>query len=92
MEDSANGPALEADIYGMRIVNLANIELCRPDGDKIVRMARQCARIADGSVLLPKDAEWLQTFLDECRAFPLGNNDDQVYRSAHFLNVLYYYL
>ena len=91
VEDSANGPALEADIYGMRIVNLANIELCRPDGDKIVRMARQCARIADGSVLLPKDAEWLKTFLDECRAFPHGKNDDQVDSMSQFLNWRYEY-
>lgn len=86
IEDSANGPALEAEIDRMRIVNFANVELCRPEGDKVVRMARQCARIADGSVLLPREATWLKTFLDECRAFPQGKHDDQVDSMSQFLN------
>jgi predicted phage terminase large subunit-like protein len=49
-----------------------------PDGDKIMRMNRQTARIEAGSVLLPERAPWLNDFRSELMAFPGGRHNDQV--------------
>jgi predicted phage terminase large subunit-like protein len=49
-----------------------------PDGDKIMRMAAQCASIEAGAVHLPIHACWLDEFKREILAFPTGKHDDQV--------------
>jgi len=49
-----------------------------PDGDKIMRMNRQTARIEAGSVLLPEDAPWLDGFRSEVMAVPAGRHNDQI--------------
>jgi predicted phage terminase large subunit-like protein len=49
-----------------------------PDGDKVMRMNAQTARIEAGSVLLPKQAPWLDEFRREALAFPGGRYSDQV--------------
>lgn len=43
-----------------------------PDGEKIMRMNAQTARIEAGSVLLPRRAGWLDEFRREILAFPAG--------------------
>ncbi len=58
----------------------------KPDGDKLVRMEAQTAKIEAGQVFLPKDAPWLGDFLDELLAFPKGRHDDQVDSVSQFLN------
>ena len=58
----------------------------RPDGDKLVRMEAQTAKIEAGQVLLPEDAPWLGDLLDELLAFPKGRHDDQVDSVSQFLN------
>ncbi len=57
----------------------------KPDGDKLVRMEAQTAKIEAGQVFLPKDAPWLGDFLDELLAFPKGRHDDQVDSVSQFL-------
>ncbi len=57
----------------------------KPDGDKMVRMEAQTAKIEAGQVFLPKDAPWLGIFLDELLAFPKGRHDDQVDSVSQFL-------
>ncbi len=57
-----------------------------PDGDKETRMEAQSARIEAGHVVLPKNAPWLDTFLNELLAFPYGRHDDQVDSVSQFLN------
>ncbi len=57
----------------------------KPDGDKLVRMEAQTAKIEAGQVFLPKDAPWLGIFLDELLAFPKGRHDDQVDSVSQFL-------
>lgn len=49
-----------------------------PEGDKIVRMSAQSAKIEGGAVYLPKKADWLGDFRAEILAFPHVQFDDQV--------------
>jgi predicted phage terminase large subunit-like protein len=58
----------------------------KPDRDKLVRMEAQCSRFEAGQVFLPREAVWLDTFLLELLAFPMGRHDDQVDSVSQFLN------
>jgi hypothetical protein len=49
-----------------------------PEGDKAMRMNAQTARIEAGSVLLPRQAAWLDEFRAEILPFPAGRYSDQV--------------
>jgi hypothetical protein len=49
-----------------------------PEGDKIMRMSAQSARIEAGSVLSPRQAPWLDEFQREVLAFPYCRYNDQV--------------
>jgi len=49
-----------------------------PEGDKVMRMNAQTARIEAGAVSLPRRAPWLEEFQREIMAFPNGRHDDQV--------------
>jgi len=57
-----------------------------PKGDKLTRMEAESARIEAGHVLLPRNAPWLDTYLNEILAFPNGRHDDQVDSTSQFLN------
>ena len=56
-----------------------------PKGDKNDRFAAQAARIEEGHVYLPWEAEWRADFLNEILAFPAGRHDDQVDSLSQFL-------
>ena len=49
----------------------------KPKGDKMERLISQIDLFEGGSVLLPKDAPWLEAFVAELLSFP-GRHDDQV--------------
>jgi predicted phage terminase large subunit-like protein len=49
-----------------------------PEGDKIMRMSAQTMHIEAGSVLLPRQAPWLEEVRHEVLAFPNGRYNDQV--------------
>ena len=49
-----------------------------PEGDKVMRMSTQTAKLESGSVFLPRRAAWLGEFQKEVMAFPRGQSDDQV--------------
>jgi predicted phage terminase large subunit-like protein len=57
----------------------------KPDGSKADRMVAQSAKIEGGHVHLPKQADWLDSFLLELLAFPHGRHDDQVDSVSQFL-------
>jgi hypothetical protein len=57
----------------------------KPEGSKVERMMAESAKIEAGHVHLPKEAEWLDTFLLELLAFPYGRHDDQVDSTSQFL-------
>jgi predicted phage terminase large subunit-like protein len=48
------------------------------DGDKVMRLRAQTAKIEGGFVLFPKQAHWLETYLLELVTFPNSKYDDQV--------------
>jgi predicted phage terminase large subunit-like protein len=56
----------------------------KPDGSKVERMVAQSAKIEAGHVHLPKQADWLDSFLLELLAFPHGRHDDQVDSVSQF--------
>jgi hypothetical protein len=55
------------------------------DGDKVMRLRGQTAKIAGGFVLFPKAAHWLDTYLLELVTFPNSKNDDQVDSTVYAL-------
>jgi predicted phage terminase large subunit-like protein len=57
----------------------------KPEGSKIDRMVAQSAVIEAGHVHLPKQADWLDSFLLELLAFPHGRYDEQVDSLSQFL-------
>src|SRR6202166_741753 len=54
-----------------------NVVDYKPKGDKAERLISQIDLFEGGSVLLPKDAPWLEEFVSELLSFP-GRHDDQV--------------
>jgi predicted phage terminase large subunit-like protein len=54
-----------------------NIVDYRPKGTKEERLISQIDLFVGGSILLPKDAPWLEAFVAELLSFP-GRHDDQV--------------
>jgi predicted phage terminase large subunit-like protein len=64
-------------------INAIKVE---PEGDKIMRMNQQTARIESGSILLPRRAAWLDEFRKELLAFPAGRYTDQVDAFSQALN------
>ena len=74
IENKGSGMSLIQDLKSDHIPAIA----VNPDGDKIMRMNRQTARIEAGSVWLPRHASWLDEFRRELLAFPAGRHSDQV--------------
>ncbi len=77
IEDKASGTgliqALRDDPEGFPVVAY------EPGGmDKETRMRVQSHHIEGGQVFLPKEAPWLEEFLNEVRRFPNGAHDDQM--------------
>jgi predicted phage terminase large subunit-like protein len=54
-----------------------NVVAIKPDRDKLSRLISQIDLFEGGSVLLPKEAPWLDEFVAELLSFP-GRHDDQV--------------
>ena len=76
VEDKASGTSL---IQELRADNFSIVEAAPTiDGDKIMRLHAQTAKIEGGFVLFPKEAHWLDTYLLELVTFPNSKNDDQV--------------
>jgi predicted phage terminase large subunit-like protein len=63
-------------IQALRQKNV-NVVDYKPKGDKQERLISQIDLFEGGSVLLPKDAPWLDEFVSELLSFP-GRHDDQV--------------
>jgi len=57
----------------------------KPEGSKEERMVAQSAKIEAGHVHLPRQADYLDSFLPELLAFPHGRHDDQVDSVSQFL-------
>ncbi|GEO26242.1 hypothetical protein AAC03nite_20270 [Alicyclobacillus acidoterrestris] len=84
IEDKANGPAviqmLNREISGLVAVN--------PNGGKVVRAQAIAGVVEAGNVYLPDPSKvsWINDFVEECAAFPNGQNDDQVDACTQAIN------
>lgn len=76
IEDKANGPAVISAL-GKRISGLVPVQV---EGSKEARARAVSPDVEAGNVYLPHPAlaPWVWGFIEECRAFPHGTNDDQV--------------
>ena len=74
IEDAGSGISLIQDLWAE---NISAVPVT-PQGDKVVRMSAQSAKIEAGRVYLEKDAPWLDELKSEILAFPYGTHDDQV--------------
>jgi predicted phage terminase large subunit-like protein len=76
VEDKASGTQL---IQELRAGHFSIVkETPAMEGDKIMRLHSQTAKIGGGFVLFPKEAHWLDTYLAELISFPNSKYDDQV--------------
>jgi predicted phage terminase large subunit-like protein len=58
----------------------------KPAGDKIMRLHAQTAMFENGFVHLPREASWLDSYVQELLVFPNGRYDDQVDSTAQALD------
>lgn len=76
IEDKASGSSL---IQELRAEHFSMVQAAPAmDGDKIMRLRSQTAKIDGGFALFPKRAPWLDVYLSELIGFPNAKNDDQV--------------
>lgn len=75
IEDKGSGKTL---IQDLRNESRLPVMSYRPDRDKVSRAHAVTPIAESGRVLLPLEAPWLDAFLDEVTAFPVGRYDDQV--------------
>jgi predicted phage terminase large subunit-like protein len=85
IENAGPGMALLQDLWRDLPRGMARPLGQKPEGSKVDRMVAQSAKIEAGQVHLPREAEWLDTFLHELLAFPNGRHDDQVDSVSQFL-------
>lgn len=85
IEDTVTGTALIQDLREDRSSHAFSIIAVRPEGDKVMRMSAQSAKIEGARVFLPERAAWLDEFRTELLAFPDGRHDDQVDSMSQFL-------
>jgi predicted phage terminase large subunit-like protein len=84
IEDKANGPAI---IDQLKTVYPGIIPML-PEGGKEARVAAIAPFIEAGNLYLPRDAPWLDAFINECVSFPRGSHDDALDMVAYALRHL----
>ena len=83
VEDKASGTSL---IQELRAENFSIVQAApTTDGDKIMRLHAQTAKIEGGFVLFPKEAPWLDDYVSELVTFPNAKHDDQVDSTVYAL-------
>jgi predicted phage terminase large subunit-like protein len=83
VEDKASGTSL---IQELRAENFSKVqEAPALDGDKVMRLRAQTAKIEGGFVLFPREASWLDAYILELVTFPNSKNDDQVDSTVYAL-------
>jgi predicted phage terminase large subunit-like protein len=76
IEDKASGSSL---IQELRRDQFSSVQAAPAiDGDKVMRLRAQTAKIEGGFVAFPKEAHWLDTYVSELISFPNSKYDDQV--------------
>lgn len=95
VEDKANGSAVIDTLRG----EIGGIVAVNPQGGKLPRAQAGAPDLEAGNCYLPKNAPWVDAYIEEAAQFPNGSNDDQVdawsqamarFRVAHCGIVEYY--
>lgn len=89
IENKGSGMSLIQDLKNGNGDDRIYAVAVEPQGDKVMRMNQQTARIEAGSVFLPKHAPWLDEFRRELLAFPAGRYSDQADAFSQALNRVY---
>jgi predicted phage terminase large subunit-like protein len=76
IEDKSSGTQLIQELRANGFSNVQAAPLL--DGDKVMRLHAQTAKIEGGFVLFPREAPWLDAYLRELLNFPNTQFDDQV--------------
>lgn len=84
IEDADLGRGIAQDL--LRTSRWCRPRLVRPFIDKVARMQARAVMFETGKVLLPRDAPWLQVYLDELLGFPNRRHDDQVDSTSQALD------
>lgn len=74
VEDKANGPAVISALSK----SISGLVAVQPEGSKLARAAAVSPFAEARNVYLPEFAPFTPAVVDECAAFPLSANDDQV--------------
>jgi predicted phage terminase large subunit-like protein len=74
IEDAADAQAVKATLQDL----ISGVVLSPAKGSKEARLAACLGSIESGNVYLPRQAEWLDSFIAETTTFPNAVNDDQV--------------
>ena len=83
IEDKASGQSL---IQDLQQAGSTRIKPIKADIDKISRATAPSSMVDRGCVFLPKEAPWLDDFIDEIVTFPNGKHDDWTDTQNQFLN------
>lgn len=83
IEDKASGQSLIQDLKTNTRLPVVAI---KAENDKMTRAVAAAGTIEAGRVILPTDAFWLDTYLNEILTFPNGKHDDQVDQTSQFIN------
>lgn len=81
IEDSSSGIQLIQELRGKNI----NIHPSKLKQDKGSRLILASPLFESGQVLLPREADWLEDYINELLRFPRGKFDDQVDSTTQFL-------
>jgi predicted phage terminase large subunit-like protein len=85
IEDRASGTQL---IQELRQAGVSGVHAVTSRDDKVMRLHAQTGVIENGFVHLPREAHWLDDYLDELTQFPRSRHDDQVDSTAQALAYL----
>lgn len=77
IEDASNGTPLISDLKTTKYFSSIT-PISTKGKDKLARVIPITPIVEANNVFLPKDAPWLDTFIEECANFPNGDHDDIV--------------
>jgi predicted phage terminase large subunit-like protein len=88
IEDKASGTQLIQDLKEQGMASVIGYTP-PPNTDKMLRLHAQTPAFENGAVLLPNEATWLATYVNELISFPGSRHDDQIDSTAQALDYLH---
>jgi predicted phage terminase large subunit-like protein len=83
VEDRASGQSLLQELKSATSLPVLAVKV---DSDKLSRAQAVTPLVEAGKVFVPESAPWLEDYIDELAAFPMGNYDDAVDSTTQALN------